>query len=88
MCDDPKGVRREEMDEWGKKEKGEKGGDSKVVGTAANPPLNRVLPRVMVDGPFGSASEDFLNYEYYYDLVSIPRGHYTIILNAEPGSQR
>ena len=35
----------------------------KVLGTAANPPLNRVLPRVMVDGPFGSASEDFLNYE-------------------------
>ncbi|KAG8879674.1 hypothetical protein FRB97_001524 [Tulasnella sp. 331] len=35
----------------------------KVIGTAANPPLNRVLPRVMVDGPFGSASEDFLNYE-------------------------
>lgn len=43
-----------------------KGGDDiggKVVGTAANPPVNRVLPRVMVDGPFGSASEDFLNYE-------------------------
>jgi len=35
----------------------------KVVGTASNPPVNRVLPRVMVDGPFGSASEDFLNYE-------------------------
>jgi len=28
-----------------------------------NAPLNRTLPRVMVDGPFGSASEDFLNYE-------------------------
>ena len=26
-------------------------------------PLNKVLPRVMVDGPFGSASEDFLKYE-------------------------
>ena len=41
------------------------GGDEKgrVVGTNVNPPLNRVLPRVMVDGPFGSASEDFLNYE-------------------------
>ncbi|KAF8574915.1 NADPH oxidase B [Ramaria rubella] len=25
--------------------------------------VNRILPRVMVDGPFGSASEDFLNYE-------------------------
>ncbi|KAA1471994.1 NADPH oxidase [Dentipellis sp. KUC8613] len=35
----------------------------KVVGTNTNPPVNRVLPRVMVDGPFGSASEDFLNYE-------------------------
>lgn len=46
--------------------KGGKGGDvdgGKVVGTVANPPLNRTLPRVMVDGPFGSASEDFLNYE-------------------------
>ncbi|GJJ14792.1 hypothetical protein Clacol_009060 [Clathrus columnatus] len=27
------------------------------------PVINRTLPRVMVDGPFGSASEDFLNYE-------------------------
>lgn len=35
----------------------------KVVGTATNPPINRVLPRVMIDGPFGSASEDFLKYE-------------------------
>ena len=41
----------------------EKGAGSKVIGTNTNPPLNRVLPRVMVDGPFGSASEDFLNYE-------------------------
>jgi predicted ferric reductase len=31
----------------------------KVIGTNSNPPLNRTLPRVMVDGPFGSASEDF-----------------------------
>lgn len=49
-----------------KKGKGDKGGDDaggKVVATTQNPPLNRVLPRVMVDGPFGSASEDFLNYE-------------------------
>jgi len=45
-----------------KSEKGEKDG-GKVVGTSANPPLSRVLPRVMVDGPFGSASEDFLKYE-------------------------
>jgi len=26
-------------------------------------PVGRILPRVMVDGPFGSASEDFLKYE-------------------------
>ncbi|KAH8109128.1 NADPH oxidase isoform 2 [Phellopilus nigrolimitatus] len=37
----------------------EKSGAGKVV----PPPVNRVLPRVMVDGPFGSASEDFLKYE-------------------------
>ncbi|KAJ4487563.1 NADPH oxidase [Lentinula aciculospora] len=43
------------------KEKTEAGG--KVIGTDTNPPLNVTLPRVMVDGPFGSASEDFLNYE-------------------------
>ncbi|KAF9256179.1 NADPH oxidase [Marasmius fiardii PR-910] len=43
------------------KDKGKEGG--KVLGTDSNPPLNRTLPRVMVDGPFGSASEDFLNYE-------------------------
>jgi len=35
----------------------------KVIATKSNPPLNRTLPRVMVDGPFGSASEDYLNYE-------------------------
>lgn len=45
----------------GKKGDDEKGG--KVIGTITNPSLSRVLPRVMVDGPFGSASEDFLNYE-------------------------
>jgi predicted ferric reductase len=32
-------------------------------GKVIPPPLNRVLPRVMVDGPFGSASEDFLKFE-------------------------
>ena len=41
-----------------KEEKGASG-NGKVV----PPPLNRVLPRVMVDGPFGSASEDFLKFE-------------------------
>jgi len=45
----------------GEVEKGAAGG--RVVGTDVNPPLNRVLPRIMVDGPFGSASEDFLKYE-------------------------
>jgi len=44
------------------KEKGEKSGGT-VIGTDVNPPLNRTLPRVMVDGPFGSASEDFFKYE-------------------------
>lgn len=46
-----------------KSDGGEKDPGGKVVGTSTNPPLNRVLPRVMVDGPFGSASEDFLKYE-------------------------
>ncbi|KAI0260016.1 NADPH oxidase isoform 2 [Gloeopeniophorella convolvens] len=40
-------------------EKGEKDAGGRVV----QPPVNRVLPRIMVDGPFGSASEDFLKYE-------------------------
>lgn len=43
--------------------KGETPVGGKVVGTNTNPPINRTLPRVMIDGPFGSASEDFLNYE-------------------------
>ncbi|KAK4685370.1 hypothetical protein P7C73_g4778, partial [Tremellales sp. Uapishka_1] len=32
-------------------------------GTVIAPPVGRVLPRVMVDGPFGSASEDFTKFE-------------------------
>jgi NADPH oxidase len=40
-----------------------KGEEKKGAITTVNPAINRVLPRVMVDGPFGSASEDFLNYE-------------------------
>jgi NADPH oxidase 2 len=44
--------------------KGEKGEKAAPPGGKVVPnPVNRVLPRVMVDGPFGSASEDFLNYE-------------------------
>lgn len=46
-----------------KKEKEVHASGGLVVGTNTNPPLNRALPRLMVDGPFGSASEDFLNYE-------------------------
>lgn len=50
--------------EWGKK----KGDASQVVGVNGNngevdPALRRVLPRVYVDGPFGSASEDVFKYE-------------------------
>lgn len=37
--------------------------DKAEGGGTAIAPLNKVLPRVMVDGPFGSASEDFLKYE-------------------------
>ncbi|WWC67708.1 uncharacterized protein I206_101620 [Kwoniella pini CBS 10737] len=43
----------------GKMTKEEEAHGGKVV-TA---PVNKVLPRVMVDGPFGSASEDFTKYE-------------------------
>lgn len=43
--------------------KDKKDANGKVMGTNTNPPLNRTLPRVMVDGPFGSASEDFLKFE-------------------------
>ncbi|KAF8878074.1 NADPH oxidase [Infundibulicybe gibba] len=46
-----------------KGKKGDAPAGGKVIGTNTNPPLSRTLPRVMVDGPFGSASEDFLNYE-------------------------
>ncbi|KAF8323105.1 NADPH oxidase [Clavulina sp. PMI_390] len=49
--------------DFSKKERGgekDKKGDQSMV---VPPPLNRTLPRVMVDGPFGSASEDFFKYE-------------------------
>ncbi|CAK5271852.1 unnamed protein product [Mycena citricolor] len=39
------------------------GAESKVVSTVADAKMNRVLPRVMVDGPFGTASEEFMNFE-------------------------
>jgi len=49
----------------GKGSKGDKkeAAGGKVIGTNTNPPINRTLPRVMVDGPFGSASEDFTKFE-------------------------
>ncbi|KAJ6551760.1 NADPH oxidase isoform 2 [Mycena capillaripes] len=37
--------------------------EGKVVNSTSNPAINRVLPRIMIDGPFGTSSEDFLNYE-------------------------
>jgi len=45
-----------------KKDKGDTLAGGKVVGTNINPKVS-TLPRVMVDGPFGSASEDFLKFE-------------------------
>jgi NADPH oxidase 2 len=46
------------------------GGDSKVVGVSKeengvemDPAIRRILPRIYVDGPFGSASEDVFKYE-------------------------
>lgn len=38
-------------------------GDEQQQQREIRPPLNRVLPRVMIDGPFGSASEDFYKFE-------------------------
>ena len=46
-----------------KKDIGDIPTDAKIVGTNANHPRVTSLPRVMVDGPFGSASEDFLKFE-------------------------
>jgi predicted ferric reductase len=46
------------------------GGDSKVIGVSkdengmeVDPAIRRILPRIYVDGPFGSASEDVFKYE-------------------------
>ncbi|KAJ6488650.1 NADPH oxidase [Mycena vitilis] len=49
--------------DFGKGEKGKDAAGGKVIGTNTNPPVNRTLPRVMVDGPFGTSSEEFLDYE-------------------------
>ena len=45
-----------------------KDGASEVIGVNANegetpPNVRRILPRVYIDGPFGSASEDVFKYE-------------------------
>lgn len=52
------------------KPRGEKGGASQVVGVnsgsgadGVDPAIRRILPRVYIDGPFGSASEDVFKYE-------------------------
>ena len=47
---------------------GRKGSTSEVIGVNANegeniPNVRRILPRVYIDGPFGSASEDVFKYE-------------------------
>jgi NAD(P)H-flavin reductase len=34
-----------------------------ISSTVITPALNTILPRVMVDGPFGSASEDVFKFE-------------------------
>ena len=44
-------------------DKGDIPAGGKIVGTSTNHPKVTNLPRVMIDGPFGSASEDFLNFE-------------------------
>ena len=46
-----------------KEDKGDIPVGGKVVGTNTNHPKVPNLPRVMIDGPFGSASEDFLKFE-------------------------
>ncbi|KAF7325969.1 FAD-binding FR-type domain-containing protein [Mycena kentingensis (nom. inval.)] len=38
-------------------------GDDKDESAVVTPALNRALPRIMVDGPFGTCSEEFMNYE-------------------------
>ncbi|KAJ7627849.1 NADPH oxidase [Mycena polygramma] len=40
-----------------------KKGEKNTDGIVLQPPVNRALPRVMVDGPFGTCSEEFLNFE-------------------------
>lgn len=37
--------------------------DAKVLNAGDTPALQRILPRVMIDGPFGSASEDVFKFE-------------------------
>ncbi|KAI9635465.1 ferric reductase NAD binding domain-containing protein [Dioszegia hungarica] len=48
--------------DWDAKDIGEKD-EGEGEGAVVAPPVGKVLPRIMLDGPFGSASEDFANYE-------------------------
>ncbi|KAJ7058317.1 NADPH oxidase [Mycena amicta] len=41
----------------------DKGGKDAKEATVVTPTLNRTLPRIMVDGPFGTCSEEFMDYE-------------------------
>ncbi|SPO07584.1 related to NADPH oxidase 1 [Cephalotrichum gorgonifer] len=63
-----KGVAKALGCEFDRKAAGDKKDTSQVVGvdgaaTGVDPALRRVLPRVYIDGPFGSASEDVFKYE-------------------------
>jgi len=55
---------REDINEKMEEKTGELAAGGVVVRTWTNTPnMNATLPRVMMDGPFGSASEDYLKYE-------------------------
>lgn len=57
------------FDKKGGKDEKKKARESRVIGVDSrtrddvDPALRRVLPRVYIDGPFGSASEDVFNFE-------------------------
>jgi hypothetical protein len=56
------------------KAKGEKptnlkdGDEKQSQSYVVNPPMNRVLPRIMIDGPFGSASEDWDKFASFVEM--------------------
>jgi hypothetical protein len=57
------------------KAKGEKptnlkdGDEKQSQSYVVNPPMNRVLPRIMIDGPFGSASEDWDKFASFVGML-------------------